>query len=120
MEPSKDLDEQIDELRHAVREGLSNHTGEFANPWIFKKNYSHEELADILEDIMASKRLFDNLQRLILADRKKHELQARIEELDNLPRYDNPKYGISNKVQVSKEWMRKRKAELKQELESYE
>ena len=74
---SKTIDEQIDELRHAVREGLSNHTGEFANPWIFKKNYSHEELADILEDIMASKRLFDNMQRLILADRKKHELQAK-------------------------------------------
>ena len=81
MKPSKPLNAD-DELRQAVREGLSNHTGEFANPWIFRKNYSHEELVDILEDIMASKRLFDNLQKLIQADRKKHELQAIIKELE--------------------------------------
>ena len=59
------LDKAISEkLRDAVRDGLANHTGEFANPWIFTKNYRHEELAQILEDIMNSERLFKNLLQL--------------------------------------------------------
>ena len=103
MKLSKSLNAD-DELRQAVREGLSNHTGEFANPWIFRKNYSHEEMADILEDIMASKRLFDNLQKLIQADSKKRELQAIIKEL-----------GWAKTASV---WnIDVRVAELKQELE---
>lgn len=60
-----------EELRKAVRDGLSNHTGEFVNPWIFRKNYSHEELTDMLDDIMAGERLFKNLQALIRTEKLK-------------------------------------------------
>lgn len=66
------LDEQI---RKAVKDGLSNHTGEFANPWIFKKSYSREELADILNDIMASERLFKNLEALFTEHSKEEALK---------------------------------------------
>ena len=59
-----------DKLREAVRDGLANHTGEFVNPWIFRKNYSHEELTDMLDDIMASERLFKNLQALITTQKQ--------------------------------------------------
>ncbi len=60
---------ELDELKAIVRDGLANHTGEFANPWIFKGNYSHELLADILNDIMASERLFKNLSQLLIKER---------------------------------------------------
>ena len=60
-----------DELREAVRDGLANHTGEFVNPWIFRKSYSHEELTDMLDDIMASERLFKKLQSLIRTEKLK-------------------------------------------------
>ena len=60
-----------EELRKAVRDGLANHTGEFVNPWVFRKNYSHEELTDMLDDIMASERLFKNLQALIRTEKLK-------------------------------------------------
>ena len=60
-----------DELREVVRDGLSNHTGEFVNPWIFRKSYSHEELTDMLDDIMASERLFKNLQSFIRTEKLK-------------------------------------------------
>jgi hypothetical protein len=60
-----------EELRKAVRDGLSNHTGEFVNPWMFRKNYSHEELTDMLDDIMAGERLFKNLQALIRTEKLK-------------------------------------------------
>lgn len=70
MNEPNTLDEQI---RKAVKDGLSNHTGEFANPWIFKKSYSHEELADILNDIMASERLFKNLEALFTEHSKVDE-----------------------------------------------
>lgn len=55
----------LEEVKEAVKDGLSNHSGEFANPWIFKGSYSHELLADILNDIMNSERLFKNLEKLI-------------------------------------------------------
>lgn len=56
---------KVEEIKEAVRDGLANHSGEFANPWIFKGSYSHELLADILNDIMASERIFKNLDKLI-------------------------------------------------------
>lgn len=74
MTEANTLDEQI---RKAVKDGLSNHTGEFANPWVFKKSYSHEELADILNDIMANERLFKNLLALFT----EHSKQARIDQI---------------------------------------
>ena len=67
-----------EELREAVRDGLANHTGEFVNPWIFRNNYSHEELTDMLDDIMAGERLFKNLQALIRTEKLK--LLAEIRE----------------------------------------
>ncbi len=60
-----------DDLREVVRDGLANHTGEFVNPWIFRKIYSHEELTDMLDDIMAGERLFKNLQALIRTEKLK-------------------------------------------------
>lgn len=71
---------ELDELKAIVRDGLANHTGEFANPWIFKGNYSHELLADILNDIMASERLFKNLSQLLIKER----LERGIYELERL------------------------------------
>ena len=86
-----DTNQASEELRKAVRDGLANHTGEFVNPWIFRKSYSHEELTDMLDDIMASERLFKNLQALIrteklkLLDRLHHEYYEVDEEtLDTL------------------------------------
>ena len=66
-----DTNQASEELRKAVRDGLSNHTGEFVNPWIFRKNYSHEELTDMLDDIMAGERLFKNLQAIIRTEKLK-------------------------------------------------
>ena len=60
-----------DKLREVVRDGLANHTGEFVNPWIFRKSYSHEELTDMLDDITASERLFKNLQSFIRTEKLK-------------------------------------------------
>ena len=71
-------------LKRAILDGLSNHTGEFANPWIFKGSYSHELLADILNDIMASERLFKNLQNLIDQHTKTMCERARIDELERI------------------------------------
>lgn len=62
MNNPTDTNQASEELRKAVRDGLSNHTGEFVNPWMFRKNYSHEELTDMLDDIMAGERLFKNLR----------------------------------------------------------
>ena len=70
-EPTDTNQASEDKLREAVRDGLANHTGEFVNPWIFRKNYSHEELTDMLDDIMASERLFKNLQALIRTEKLK-------------------------------------------------
>lgn len=64
-------EDRLGEIKAVVRDGLANHTGEFANPWIFKGSYSHELLADILNDIMASERLFKNLTNLIQTLEKK-------------------------------------------------
>lgn len=74
------LDEQI---RKAVKDGLSNHAGEFANPWIFKKSYSHEELADILNDIMASERLFKNLVALFTEHSKQLLLSLPVSDYED-------------------------------------
>lgn len=48
----------------------------------------------------------------------KRELEARIDELRNIPKYNNPRYGIQNKVQPSKEWYINRIQTLKSELTS--
>ena len=82
----------LEEVKEAVKDGLSNHSGEFANPWIFKGSYSHELLADILNDIMNSERLFKNLEKLI-ADKvaqavNKADIKARISTLKSLPNSD--------------------------------
>ena len=76
-----------EELRKAVRDGLANHTGEFVNPWIFRKSYSHEELTDMLDDIMASERLFKNLQALIRTEKLKllAEVRERVVGEDENP-----------------------------------
>ncbi len=79
-------------LKRAVLDGLSNHTGEFANPWIFKGSYSHELLADILNDIMASERLFKNLQNLIDQHTKTMCERARIETLQDFAEYAHTRY----------------------------
>lgn len=71
----------IDKIKETVRDGLANHTGEFANPWIFKGSYSHELLADILNDIMASERLFKNLQQLLDEAYKKGYIDGGIAEI---------------------------------------
>jgi len=72
----------MNDIKEAVRDGLANHTGEFANPWIFKGSYSHELLADILNDIMASERLFKNIEALI----QEQVRQARIDEIERIIR----------------------------------
>ena len=70
-EPTDTNQASEDKLRKAVRDGLANHTGEFVNPWIFRKNYSNEELTDMLDDIMASENLFKNLQTIIRNEKLK-------------------------------------------------
>lgn len=51
-----------DELLEAVKDGISNHTGEFVNPWLVNKGkFTHEQLVEVLEGILSSQRLFKNL-----------------------------------------------------------
>ena len=67
------LKEQIEQ---AIKDGLSNHTGEFLNPWILKKIYNHKELADMLRDILASDRLSKNIMKLVKEHRKRAVREA--------------------------------------------
>lgn len=70
----------VQELREAIKDGLANHTGEFLNPWLIKttSNYSHEQLAQILDSILDSERLYKNLQSVI--DKSVNEAKREILE----------------------------------------
>jgi hypothetical protein len=72
------------ELRAAVRDGLSNHTQEFFNPWLIDGGYGHEELARILDAIMSSERLFSNLEKLFAQAKEAWTAEARIDELNKV------------------------------------
>ena len=56
------LDEKIIE---AIRDGLSNHTGEWLNSFVTKDNYTVEQATQLLNDICEGKRLNNNIQALI-------------------------------------------------------
>ena len=103
-----------DELREVVRDGLANHTGEFVNPWIFRKNYSHEELTDMLDDITASERLFKNLQSFIRTEKLKLLAEVRervIGESDYQP--GNPAPGFVEHNRLVRDGLRfEQRAEL--------
>lgn len=65
------------ELREAIKDGLSNHTGEFLNPWLIKGKWAHEQLAEVLEAVLSSKRMIKNLN----AYAERQSLLARKDEL---------------------------------------
>lgn len=56
----------MSKLDEIIVDGISNHTGEFINPWLVKGNFTHEQLAVVLEGISVSKRLRGNIKILIL------------------------------------------------------
>lgn len=56
----------MSKLDTAIKDGVSNHTNEWANPFLFKENFSPEQLQTILEGIQNSKRLKNNIKRLML------------------------------------------------------
>lgn len=68
-----------DELKNAIRDGLSNHTGEFLNPWIITGEPTHLQLVTILDAVLSSKRLQKNLIKW----RDKAVLRGKIDELNN-------------------------------------
>lgn len=56
----------MSKLDDAIRDGISNHTGEFINPWLVKGHFTHEQLAVVLEGISESERLKKNMKKLVL------------------------------------------------------
>lgn len=56
------IDDKIDS---AIIDGLANHTGEWFNPFIVKGEFSIEQLEQILTAVLGSKRLKENLRKLI-------------------------------------------------------
>ncbi len=56
----------MSKLDNAITDGVSNHTGEWANPFIFEGNFSAEQLQAILVGLQGAKRLKNNIKRLIL------------------------------------------------------
>ena len=76
----------------------------------------HGAVASVAAGFIISVQAKDEIMQLVLADRKKHELQARIDELNSLPHRSVTALTGS----VDQSVIYERLDELKQELESYE
>lgn len=51
-ELNKVREEERERIRKTFIESISNHTGEFINPWLFDASLSHEELTAMLSKII--------------------------------------------------------------------
>lgn len=79
----------------------------------FREQESDGDVVDRMLDDASDKALL----ALVNSEKQRSDTEARLDELKSLPRYNNPRYGIANKIQVSKEWMRNRLEALNQSKE---
>lgn len=76
----------MSKLDDAIKDGISNHSGEFINPWLVKGSFTHEQLAVVLDGITQSERLKKNVKTLILdlfkeADYEPYKFVEKVENL---------------------------------------
>lgn len=78
MNPLNSSEQEIEE---AIKDGLSNHTGEWFNGFIAPGlNLNEEQLRDLLFYLTKAKRLKSNIQALIA----QHTQEARLDELEHI------------------------------------